>query len=712
MGRLDFYLHPSAIAVIGASAVVGKVGYAVLHNIIESGFTGRIYPINPRPGAILGHDAFRSVLDVPGEIDIAVLCIPARLTIAAAEECGQKGVKGLIVVAAGFREIGGEGAVLEQQLKEVCARYSLRCIGPNALGNITTAANMSFSAKTPLKGKIAMLSQSGAMMTAVLDWADTQRIGFSHFISLGNKMDVDEVDFISEIADDAETSILILYLESVEDGEKFMEIVPAATRKKPVVILKSGTSAAGKVAASSHTGALAGDDIAFDLAFERSGVIRARTMKELFDFANLFDRIRDSPPLSSKFVIITNAGGPGIIATDAFEHNGIPFAAFTEETIANLQAILPPHGSAKNPVDIVGDAPPSRFRDALTTVFKASPEVCAGALVLVTPQSTTDPLGVASVLVEVHTAFPTRLIVATFMGGRTMEDPIRVCEASGIPCYQFPEPAAASLRQVIHYRQMIAEDARLESEPVIEFEVDHGRIAEILGRARGEGRLALDGLETSEILGMYGVNHPKTRLVTSPEEARAVEDFPVAMKIASPDILHKSDCGGVRLDVASPEEAAEAFSEILENATARGPPGARIIGVEVQQMVAHRGATKVTEVIVGMNRDPHWGPLVMVGSGGIYANFVKDIAFELGRGYSRAAALAQLRKTKVHEILEGVRGEPRSDVDGVLDVLTMVAHLAVNHGDIASLDINPVLVFPEEGSQRGVCALDIKILLQ
>jgi acetyltransferase len=572
------------------------------------------------------------------------------------------------------------------------------------ISNATTAANMSFSAKTPPRGKIAMLSQSGAMMTAVLDWADSQRIGFSHFISLGNKMDVDEVDFISEIAGDEETSILILYLESVENGEKFMDIVPRATRKKPVVILKSGTSPAGKVAASSHTGALAGDDVAFDLAFERAGVIRAHTMKELFDLANIFDRLHDSPPLGTRFAIVTNAGGPGIIATDAFEHNGLALARFSEETTARLQQLLPAHASVQNPIDIVGDAPPARFRDAIATAFRDPPSLCAGALVLITPQSTTDPAGVAAVLVDVHGTFPDRAIVATFMGGRTMDAPIKVCEASGIPCYQFPEPAAASLRQVVHYRAMIAGAAAAAG--ARRFDVDAARIAAVLGSARAEGRLVLHGAEAAEILEMYGVGHPKTILLRSEADVAAIEAFPVALKVVSPDIVHKTECGGVRLALRSPEEAAAAYREIVQSVAERGPPGARVIAVEAQQMVGRGPGEKVTDLIVGFTRDPHWGPLVMVGSGGIYANFVKDIAFELGTRYSREIALAQLRKTRIAAILQGVRGEPPSDIDAVLDILEMVADLAVTHKEIASLDVNPVLAFVD-----GACAIDVKILL-
>jgi acetyltransferase len=702
MGRLDFYLHPISIAVIGASSDIQKVGHAVLRNIINSNFSGGIYPINPRGGEILGCKAFTSVLEVPDSIDVAVLCIPAQHITKAADECGQKGIKGIIVVAAGFREIGSEGLVLEQQLQAVCTRHSLRCVGPNALGNITTVANMSFSARTPIKGKIAMISQSGAMMTAILDWAHSRRIGFAHFISLGNKMDVDEVDFINEISEEEEISVIILYLESIENGEKFLENVPRCTRKKPIVILKSATSSAGKVAASSHTGALVGDDIAFDVALERAGIIRAHTMKELFNLAIIFDELFGSPPLSDKFAIVTNGGGPGIIATDSFERCNLSFAQFSENTTATLQKFLPPHASVRNPVDILGDASPERFRNAVMTIFNDPPTICAGVVVLITPQSTTDPLGVANVLIEVHNLYPDRLIIAVFMGGETMKQPTQLCENVCIPSYKFPEPAAAALSQVVRYRQMIATP---QIEPISRFEsFDGTRISQILSAASFDNRLVLSGIETSEILTIYGVNHPEIVLLHSEEEIKELTNFPVVMKISSPDILHKSDCGGIKLGVISSEEAVVAYKEIIDNVSSKNP---RILGIEAQRMIVPQTGEKVTEIIIGVKRDPYWGPIVMVGSGGIYAEFVKDVAFELGRGYSRELALAQLQKTRISKILEGVRGEPPSDIEAVLDLLEVTAHLAVNHPDIASLDINPVLVFTQ-----GLYAIDVKILLQ
>ena len=508
MGKLDFYLHPKSIAVIGASSVAGKVGYAVIRNIVKSKFTGNVYPINPRPGTIFDYVTYKSVLDVPGDIDVAVICIPASYVCGVAEECGKKGVKGIIIVAAGFKEVGGEGIEREKKLVEVCKKYNLRCIGPNVLGNITTTANMSFSMKTPMKGRVAMISQSGAMMTAVLDWADSQKIGFSHFISLGNKCDVDEIDFIEEIADDPETSLLILYLESVNDGEKFMRVVSKATKKKPVFILKSGVSAAGKAAASSHTGALAGDDMIFDLAFKKAGVIRVKTMQELFDCATIFNL--DNLPQCDNFSILTNAGGPGIIATDSFEQYGIPLAKFTEKTLEKLRSILPSQASIKNPVDIVGDAPPKRFHDALTAIFEEDPKICAGSLVLVTPQSTTDPIAVANSLVDIHKNFPDRFLVVTFMGGETMAIPRKIMEENSIPCFSFPEPAVKAMREVLRHQKIMT---RINNETLKKFDIDNSEAELIIKKAQSEGRKMLTSDESNKLLDSYGIKTNISKLL-------------------------------------------------------------------------------------------------------------------------------------------------------------------------------------------------------
>ncbi|MCP4764517.1 MAG: CoA-binding protein, partial [archaeon] len=375
--KLSFFFKPKSVACIGASETKGKVGFAVMSNIVDS-FKGDIYPINKKRDTILGCKAFKSVLDIDASIDIAIICIPASFVIDTVKECAQKGIKGLVIISAGFKEVGGEGTIFEEKIQKIALENDIRIIGPNCLGIISPFLNASFATKTPKKGKIAMISQSGAMMTAILDWAEKEGIGFSNFVSIGNKTDLDEVDFIEDFAEDPETNTIILYIESVNNGMKFLQNVPKAARKKPIIILKSGISEAGSRAASSHTGALAGNDISFDIAFEKCGVIRAKTMTDLFDYAKCFNKV-SLIPKGKQFAIITNAGGPGIITTDAFDTFNVGLSRFSSETIKELRKNLPKEASIYDPVDIIGDATPDRYKTALEIIFKEPETICAGA---------------------------------------------------------------------------------------------------------------------------------------------------------------------------------------------------------------------------------------------------------------------------------------------------------------------------------------------
>jgi len=706
MGKLSFFTNPASVAVIGASAQAGKVGYTVVENISKSGFQGAVYPINPKAPEILGYKAYPNIKEVPGDVDVAVIVIPAKHVLGAAEQCGEKGVKGIVVITAGFKEIGGEGVELEHKLVEIAKKYGMRIVGPNCLGFVTPTLNCTFASAQPTKGSIAFLSQSGAMLTAILDWAVEAKVGFSNFLSLGNKADVDEVDLIEEIADDPATSIILLYLESIVQGSKFMELIPRCVAKKPVIILKAGTSAAGAAAASSHTGALAGNDIAFDLAFEKAGVLRARTMGELFEMAQLFTS--GHLPRGRNFCIVTNAGGPGIISTDAFETYNVGLSALSDATKDALRKVLPAEASVKNPVDIVGDAPPKRYEDAIDIVFKEPDDVVAGALVLVTPQGQTQVDKVAELVISKAKQYPNKFLVCSFMGGLTMKLPAQMLKDAEIPSYDFPEPAIMSTSAAIRYSEMRSRpplaERKLETVPL-----DEARVHAIIEGARKDGRHTLLSHETSEIFTLLGVSAPRTKLATSAEEAGAFASelgFPVVMKIMSPQIVHKSDCGGVKLGIKSAEEATAAFTEIMKNAAERGPAGAVLKGVEVQQMVDFKQHKKVNEIIVGMNRDSTWGPMLMVGQGGLFANYTKDVAFELSYKYNREDALRQLKKTKVYTILEGVRGEPRSDIDGLLSTMCKLAQLVNTFPEIKELDMNPLLVFED-----AIAAVDVKITL-
>ncbi len=707
---LSYFFKPKSIAVIGASESQGKVGNSVFTNVVST-FKGEIYPINPKQDEILGYKAYKSLLDVIDPIEVAIICIPSKFVLDIVHECVKKQVQGIIIISAGFKEVGGQGAVMEREIQRISKENDIRIIGPNCLGVVSPFYNGTFSAKSPKKGHIAVISQSGAMLTAILDWAETQDMGFSNFVSMGNKVDVDETDLIEELANDPDTNIILLYLESVNDGEKFLKVVPKATRKKPVIILKSGISEAGSRAASSHTGALAGNDISFSIAFEKCGVIRAETMTDLFDMARIFDRA--ALPKGDYFAIVTNAGGPGIVATDAFDTFKLGLSRFSNRTIELLRVRLPAEAAVYNPVDIIGDASPERYRIALETVFQEDNAICAGALVLLTPQAQTNPPEVAKVLVEIQEQFPQKLIVGVFMGGSSMIEPIQILQNSTIPCYEFPEQAIKAMKFMCNY---VANQKKtdINTKKIARYRISTERISEIFEEAQNDGRNVLLASETSEIFRIYGIKNPKTYLAKSASEAEQLSNkigFPLVMKVVSPDIIHKTDCGGVLLNIKNEQQAKDAFLRIINNVHKYGPLNAKIYGVELQEMVETSNFKKSTQMILGMTKDPQWGPLLMVGTGGIYTNFLKDVSFDLAYKYDKDDALRQLSKTKIYSILKGVRGEPKSDIDAILNVLIRISQLVHDFPDIVELDINPLLVFEENPDHDNYSAVDIKITI-
>jgi acetyl coenzyme A synthetase (ADP forming)-like protein len=718
--QLSNFFNPKSIAVIGASATPGKVGYNVLKNIIVSGFTGKIFPINPKADElknILDYPAYKSVLDVPEEIDIAIFVIPAKLVNPIAEECGRKNVKGLVVISAGFKEIGGEGITREQELVSIARKYNMRVIGPNCLGFVGIHYNGSFAANTPKEGGIAMISQSGAMLTGMMDYSMEQSFGFSCNISLGNKADLDEVDFIEYLVEDDDTKVILCYLESIDKGEKFLKVVPAAARKKPIIILKAGISEAGARAASSHTGALAGSDIAYELSFKKSGVIRAKTISDLFDYGEIF--LYQPIPKENSFAIITNAGGPGIVATDAFEKEGLKFATFSEPILHLLRENLPKEAAIFNPVDIVGDASPQRYVFTINTIFglnhsesnklNNNDEITThGALIIMSPQAQTHPNEVAKLIHAIRTEkLSDKPIVCSLIGGISMHEATKYLKDHHIPCYPFPEEAAQSLKALVDYSNF-RKVKPMKIEDIPKFKVGKEKVESIFTNAREDQRTVLLSSETSEIFESYGIQSPKTRLARTPREAMKYqkEIGKVVMKIVSPQIIHKTDVGGIILDINTPEEAFEAYIQIVDNAKKFGPQTAKVYGVEIQEMIDFKKEKKVNELIIGMSRDPQFGPLLMVGSGGIYANFLKDVSFALSYNFTEADAKEMLQKTKIFSLLQGVRGESASDIDSIIEVLLRLSQLVNDFPEIVELDINPLLSFI-----KGYSAVDIKITI-
>jgi len=640
---------------------------------------------------------YSSVLDVGEDVDLGVVAVPARIVPQVAEEAGEKGVKGLIVISAGFKEAGLEGAKRERELLDICRRYGVRLLGPNCLGliNTSTPINASFAPRMPRKGGIAFASQSGALCTAILDWAAKEGVGFSNLISLGNMADMDETDFMEILAEDPATKVILIYVEGIKDGKKFLKVSPRVSRVKPVVILKSGTSDAGAKAAASHTGSIAGSRVAYETAFKKCGVLQASTIEELFNLGIAF--ASQPLPQGRNVSIVTNAGGPSIVATDACSRYGLNMAWLSPKTVEKLRSSLPEEASWTNPVDILGDATAERYRLALEAVF--SDEFVDSVVVILTPQAMTQPLETAKHIVDLNSRFPRVPVFAVFMGGERVEEAVRLLKDAGIPVYSNPEDAASTIAGIVRYIDLL--NRRVE-EDFPKFDVDRETVKSIIERAKRERRPSLLSVEARQVVQAYGIKVPESELAQNVRQAvnaaRRI-GYPVALKVVSPQILHKTDVGGVKLNLKSDREVVIAFNEILRNVNVLMPE-ARVFGVEVQKMVP---AGK--EIIVGMNRDVQFGPLIMFGLGGIYVNILKDVSFRLAP-LSRQEAYEMVAETKAYALLRGIRGEPPADIDSVVDTLLRVSQLALDFEEISEIDINPLFVY-ERGD--GALALDVKV---
>jgi acetate---CoA ligase (ADP-forming) len=695
---LNAIFSPQSLAVVGASPDASRLGHTVLKNIVEHGYRGRIYPVHPRADAILGLPAYPSIDALPETVDLAVIVIPAEHVIAVAEACGKRGVKGLIVITAGFKEVGGAGRELEKELLAVVRRYQMRMVGPNCLGVIDTTSSLdaSFASMMPLPGEIALMSQSGAICTAILDWSKLQQIGFSRFVSLGNKADVDEVALLEAWSDDAHSKVILAYLEAISDGPGFVRAARDVTRRRPVVAIKSGTTAAGTRAASSHTGSLAGSESAYEAAFAQSGILRAVTMTDLFDLAMMFAY----QPLiqGRRIAIVTNAGGPGIIATDAVERSGLEMAQLSSSTVSTLQQKLPPTANFFNPIDVIGDARPDRYETALTAAL-ADPGVDA-VLVLFTPQANSGPEATADVIVRLAAAGG-KPVAASFMGGVSIGAACDILNRGKIPNYPFPERAVNALAAM--YRQFQWQQRPLPT--YRSFAVDQAKVRKLFADVRAAGRVELGEIEAREVMEAYGMRLPQSRLARTPDEAAEIAaelGFPVVMKISSPDILHKSDVGGVKVGIKDAGEARDSF-ELIEYRARKYSASARIWGVLVQQMVP-----KGREVLVGVTRDPQFGPLVAVGMGGIYVEVLKDVAFRLAP-ISEQEVKEQLRSIRTYPLLRGVRGEAAADIAAVEETVLRVSQLVTDFPEIVEMDINPLVV---HGAGQGAIVLDARIILK
>ncbi len=703
-GSVEGFFHVSSVAVVGASTRPATVGYAAMENMLRGGFTGCVYPVNPKARSVLGVRACPTVRDLPDPVDLAVLIIPAPVVPRTLEELGERGTRLAIVISAGFKEGGGEGVRLEEELKAAARAHGIRVIGPNCLGLINTdpaqRMNASFARVMPAEGHIAFMSQSGALCTAILDYARTHDIGFSKFISFGNKADVTETDLLAALADDPLTRVILMYLEDLSNGEAFLRLAHRVTREaekpKPILAIKTGRSAEGAAAAASHTGSLAGSDEVYDALLAQGGILRVDTIEELFHHARVFET---QPAAGGRRIgIVTNAGGPGIMATDAAVRAGLSIARLSDYTRKSLKNQLPPTASLRNPVDVIGDARHDRYLAALEAVL--ADENVDSLLCIVTPQTMTDLDEIARTVVEVE-SYAEKPLAASFMGLAEEEEALRILREHRIPHYSFPEAAVRSLAALARFGEWIAKPV---SKPRI-FEVDRARAAQVLAGEREAGRTQLPEIRALEILDAYGIPAAPFRLARTAEEAVEAGrelGYPLVLKIASPDLLHKTDVGGVVLGLGDEEELRKAFEGMLERIRS-AEPGAVIWGATVQKMLP-RGK----EVILGSTRDEKFGALLMFGLGGIYTEAFRDVAFRLAPLPEDAAA-EMIGSIRAAKILRGFRGEPPSDTQAAAECLLRLSQLVTDFPEIREIDVNPLMVY-EKG--RGVTAVDARIILE
>lgn len=692
---LEAFFDPQSIAVVGVAREEGKVGHFVFDNLLAGGYPGTVYPVNPKASEIHGHRSYANVGELPEVPDLAVIVVPAAAVPDVIDECGELGVHAAIVISAGFKESGPAGGALEREIAARARTHGMRLLGPNCLGLIATGSslNASFAGSMPPVGSISFMSQSGALGTAILDWAAGEGLGLAHFVSLGNRADLSEADLLDAWRDDDSAHVVVAYLESVADGARFLEAASATTRVKPVIALKSGGSDAGARAVSSHTGSLAGSEAAYDAAFHRSGVIRARTVEELFDLATTLSR--QPLPRGQGVAILTNAGGPAVLATDACERAGVSLASLENDTLDALRGMLPAAAALYNPIDILGDAEPERYRDA-AKILCDDPNVHT-LLVILTPQAMTDPTRTARLLGEV-VADREITVIASFMGGHSVKDGISVLREADIPSFPFPERAVTTLAAMYDYQRHLR---RPDTEPAA-LEPDRELVARIIAEAIAAGRSFITEEQASAIVAAYGVAVPRGTVAPDLSSAREFAreiGYPVVAKIASPDILHKSDIGGIEVGIESDDELAAAYDRILARARSYAPD-AVIHGIHIQELVAGG-----REVIVGVERDSQFGPLLMFGLGGVYVEVLKDVTFRLCP-LDIPEAREMMAEIRGYGLLRGARGQRPADLDAVADTIVKVSALVTDFPEILELDINPLMVADSGG---GVVAADVRI---
>ncbi len=693
---LKALLEPASIAIIGASRTPGKVGHELVANLLASGFAGPIVPVNPSASDVLGLTAYPDLKTYGSPVELSVIAVPAALVRGSVEASIEAGAGAVVVITAGFKETGPEGAAMERDLARYCHGRQVALLGPNCLGLINAHHHMnaSFAKQMPKPGGISVFSQSGALCTAILDWARARHLGLAKLISMGNKADLTETHFLKAFAEDEQTRVIVGYLESVDSGDAFIKAAEHAAARKPVVIFKAGITSAGVKAASSHTGSLAGADIAYGAAFHRSGVIRAETFEAMFDYSTAF--AMQPLPKGDRVAIITNAGGPGIMAADAVEQAGMRVQPLGSGTATALAQKLPAAASVGNPIDVLGDADPQRYVSAVNAA--QDDDGIDAIVVILTPQAMTEPAETARAIAACNRS--AKPILVSFMGGEDVMPGRDELVAHNLPDYTSPERAVAALKAMYSYHTWLNRPPRV----VKRFPVNRRRAERIINRQLRAGQVQVGEAAAKDILRAYDFNVPEGALVMDGQQAVETAErigFPVAMKIASPDIVHKSDIGGVKLNLGSPEAVLDAY-DLMRLRIGQRAPEARIEGVYIERMCG-RGR----EVILGMTRDPQFGPMLMFGLGGIFVEVMKDVTFHLAP-ITEDEAMHMLVSTKSYALLKGARGERSVDLAAIATSLQRISQLVTDYPQIVEMDINPFIA--GQPGQTSVAA-DARITL-
>jgi acetyltransferase len=698
--NLDYIFKPKSIAVIGASNTVGSAGYRIFRNLVGSGYEGVVYPVNPKYESIQGVQAYPSVKDVPKAVDLAIISTPAQTVLDVVEQCGKKGIKGILIISAGFKEIGAEGIALEKKLIEIKEKYGLRIVGPNCVGFVVPYLNLNatFIGSMPERGNIALFSQSGAVCGAILDWAQASKVGFSSFVSVGSMLDVDYGDLIDYFGMDIHTRSIVLYVESITDAKKFMSATKSFARAKPIIVIKSGRFKEGAKAASSHTGAMAGEDAIYEAAFRRAGIVRVNNIEDLFNCSSILAK-QPRPP-GRNIAIITNAGGPGVLATDSVIEKGGALAKLSDETMEKLNKVLPPTWSHGNPVDIIGDGDEERYQKAI--------EICLedknidGLLILCVPQVVANPDKLAERLIDISRK-TTKPIITSFMGEASVIHARQILNTNNIPTYDTPDAAVESYMYLYHYQRHLEQLYETPEELNIKTPAHKETIKKILDTAEKEKRELLNESESKTFLELYGIKTTKPHVAETEDKATQLAEkigYPVVMKIHSPQITHKSDVGGVILDLRCKEDVKKTFKEMVKRAKEKAPD-AKILGVTIQKMIKTYGY----ELIMGSKKDPVFGSAILFGLGGIYTELFKDRAIGFPP-LNQVLAQRIIEKTRAYELLKGFRGLPPVNMTKVEETLVNFSQLIIDYPEIKEIDINPLIASGDE-----LIAVDARIIL-